>query len=227
MKKKSKRYQEASKLVNEDKVYSIEEAIEALKAMPHAKYDETLEVSCQVNIDPKQTDQAVRGSVVLPNGTGKKIRVLVFCEPEKESQAKEAGVDFLGSQEVTDKIMKEGWFDFDVCIATPGMMKVVSKLGKVLGPRGLMPSPKSGTVTENISYAVGEAKRGKIDFRMDKASCIHVGIGKISFSKEKLIENSRAFVDALLAARPSSVKGEFVKSIYLSTTISPSVRLSV
>lgn len=227
MKKKSKRYQEASKLVNEDKVYSIEEAIEALKAMPHAKYDETLEVSCQVNIDPKQTDQAVRGSVVLPNGTGKKIRVLVFCEPEKEAQAKEAGADFLGSQEVTDKIMKEGWFDFDVCIATPGMMKVVSKLGKVLGPRGLMPSPKSGTVTENIPYAVGEAKRGKIDFRMDKASCIHVGIGKISFSKEKLIENSRAFVDALLAARPSSVKGEFVKSIYLSTTISPSVRLSV
>lgn len=227
MEKKSKRYKEALKLVDQEKVYSIEDAIASLKDMPHAKYDETLEVSCQVNIDPKQTDQAVRGSVVLPNGTGKKIRVLVFCEPEKESAAKEAGADYLGNQEITDKIMKEGWFDFDVCIATPAMMKVVSKLGKVLGPRGLMPSPKSGTVTENVTYAIGEAKRGKIDFRMDKASCIHVGIGKISFSKEKLIENTRAFVDALLAAKPSAVKGEFVKSIFLSTTISPSVRLSV
>ncbi len=227
MKKKSKRYQEALKLVDKSKTYSIEEAIETLKNMPHAKYDETLEVSCQVNIDPKQTDQAVRGSVVLPNGTGKKVKIIVFCEPEKEQAAKESGADFLGTNELVDKIMKEGWFDFDVCIATPGMMKVVSKLGKVLGPRGLMPSPKSGTVTENISYAIGEAKRGKIDFRMDKASCIYVGIGKISFSKEKLIENAKAFVDALSTAKPASVKGEFVKSIYLSTTISPSVRLSI
>jgi large subunit ribosomal protein L1 len=227
MKKKSKRYQAAAKLVDKAQIYSIEEAVSLLKKMPHAKYDETVEASCQVAIDPKQSDQTVRGSVVLPNGTGKKIKVLVFCEPEKETTAKEAGADYLGSQELTDKIMKEGWFEFDCCISTPGMMKMVSKLGKVLGPRGLMPSPKTGTVTENISYAVQEAKRGKIDFRMDKASCIHVGLGKISFSEKQLNENIKAFVDALIAAKPQSIKGDFLKSIYLSTTISPSMRLKI
>ncbi|MCK9615657.1 MAG: 50S ribosomal protein L1 [Candidatus Omnitrophica bacterium] len=226
MKKKSKRYQEAAKLVDKAKVYSIEEAVSILKNMPHAKYDETLEVSCQVGIDPKQTDQAVRGSVVLPHGTGKQVKVIVFCEPEKEAEAKEAGADFIGSQELADKINKEGWFEFDCCISTPSMMKVVSKLGKVLGPRGLMPSPKTGTVTDNVSYAIKEAKRGKIDFRMDKASCIHVGLGKISFSKEQLAENVHAFMDALNSARPASIKGEFIKSLSLSTTISPSVRLN-
>lgn len=226
MKKKSKRYQEAEKLIDRAKVYSIEEAVGVLKSMPHAKYDETLEASCQVNIDPKATDQAVRGSVVLPHGTGKQIKVIVFCEPEKEADAKEAGADFIGSQEMADKIIKEGWFEFDCCISTPGMMKLVSKLGKVLGPRGLMPSPKTGTVTDNVSYAIKEAKRGKIDFRMDKASCIHVGLGKISFSKEQLAENVHAFMDALKNACPASIKGEFIKSVYLSTTISPSVRLN-
>lgn len=226
MKKKSKRYQEAAKLRDEAKVYSIEEAVGILKSMPHAKYDETLEASCQVNIDPKATEQTVRGSVVLPHGTGRQVKVIVFCEPEKEADAKEAGADFIGSQELADKITKEGWFEFDCCISTPSMMKVVSKLGKVLGPRGLMPSPKTGTVTDNISYAIKEAKRGKIDFRMDKASCIHVGLGKISFSKEQLSENVHAFMDALNNARPASIKGEFIKSIYLSTTISPSVRLN-
>lgn len=226
MKKKSKRYQEAAKLVNASKAYSIEEAVSILKDMPHAKYDETLEVSCQVGIDPKQTDQAVRGSVVLPHGTGKQVKVIVFCEPEKEAEAKEAGADFVGSQELADKINKEGWFDFDCCISTPSMMKVVSKLGKVLGPRGLMPSPKTGTVTDNVSYAIKESKRGKIDFRMDKQSCIHAGLGKISFSKEQLAENVHAFMDALNNARPSSIKGEFIKSLSLSTTISPSVRLN-
>ncbi|MCK9574236.1 MAG: 50S ribosomal protein L1 [Candidatus Omnitrophica bacterium] len=226
MKKKSKRYQEAAKLVDVSKAYSIEDAVSILKSMPHAKYDETLEVSCQVGIDPKQTDQAVRGSVVLPHGTGKQVKVIVFCEPEKEAEAKEAGADFIGSQELADKINKEGWFEFDCCISTPSMMKVVSKLGKVLGPRGLMPSPKTGTVTDNVSYAIKEAKRGKIDFRMDKASCVHVGLGKISFSKEQLADNVHAFMDALNNARPASIKGEFIKSLSLSTTISPSVRLN-
>jgi len=221
----SKRYKEAAKLVDEDKRYTIEEAVAILKKMPHAKYDETLEISCQLNIDPKQTEQTVRGSVVLPAGTGKKVQVLVFCEPEKEAEAKEAGADHIGSQELADKIMKEGWFEFDCCIATPSMMKVVSKLGKVLGPRGLMPSPKTGTVTDNVVYAIKEAKRGKIDFRMDKAACIHVGLGKISFSAEALTENIKAFIEALNASRPASTKGDLIKSLYVSSTISPSLRL--
>ncbi|MDP2924613.1 MAG: 50S ribosomal protein L1 [Candidatus Omnitrophota bacterium] len=227
MRKKSKRYQEAVKLVNEDKSYSIEEAVEILKKMPHAKYDETLEVSCQLFIDPKQTEQAVRNSVVLPHGTGKKVKVIVFCEPEKEQDAKEAGADHVGSQELADKILKEGWLDFDYCISTPSMMKIVSKLGKILGPRGLMPSPKTGTVTDSISYAVKEVKRGKIDFRMDKSGGVHLGLGKISFPKEALVENVSTFMDALGAVRPQSAKGEFIRSLYLSTTISPSLRLAL
>jgi large subunit ribosomal protein L1 len=222
----SKRYREALKLVEKNKAYSIEEAVEILKKMPHAKYDETLEVSGKLGVDPKQTDQAVRGSLVLPSGTGKNVKVLVFCEPEKENEAKEAGADYLGSQETIDKI-NAGWFDFDCCIATAGMMKLVSKLGKVLGPRGLMPSPKTGTVTENVSHAVKEAKRGKVDFRMDKFGCLQMGLGKISFSKEALVENVKAFTETLLAAKPAAVKGEFIRSLYLSTTVSPSVRISL
>jgi large subunit ribosomal protein L1 len=225
--KRSKRYKEAEKLVDRAKTYSIEEAVEILRKMPHAKYDETLEISCQLYTDPKQTESSIRGSVVLPNGTGKKVKVLVFCEPEKEKDAKDSGADYLGSQEVADKILKEGWFDFDCCISTPALMKVVSKLGKALGPRGLMPSPKTGTVTDNVSYAVKEAKRGKVDFRMDKTGGIHLGLGKISFSKEALSENVHAFVDALNNTRPASTKGEFVKTAYLSTTLSPSFRLKI
>jgi large subunit ribosomal protein L1 len=227
MRSNSKRYKEAAKLQDPDKNYSLEEAIEILKKMPHAKYDETLEVSCQLHIDPKAAETAIRNSVTLPNGTGKKVRVLVFCEPEKEKDAKEAGADHIGSQEVADKIIKEGWLDFDCCISTPAMMKIVSKMGKVLGPRGLMPSPKTGTVTDNISYAVKEAKRGKIDFRMDKTGGIHLGLGKISFSKEALVENVKAFLESLNAARPQSAQGEFIRSMYLSTTISPSLRLAL
>lgn len=225
--KRSKRYKEAEKIVDHKKLYSIEEAVELLKKMPHAKYDETLEISCQLYIDPKQTESAVRNSLVLPHGTGKKVRVLVFCEPEKEQDAKEAGADHLGSQEVAEKITKEGWLDFDCCISTPAMMKIVSKLGKVLGPRGLMPSPKTGTVTDNVAYAIKEAKRGKIDFRMDKTGGIHIGLGKISFSKEALSENIHAFVESLNLAKPASSKGEFIKSIFLSTTLSPSLRLAL
>jgi large subunit ribosomal protein L1 len=222
----SKRYKEALNSVDKNKVYSIEEAVEILKKMPQTKFDQTLELTCKLNVDPKQTDQMVRGSVVLPHGTGKKIKVLVFCESEKEAEAKEAGADYAGSQDLIDKILKEGWSDFDYCISTSGMMKFVSKLGKTLGPRGLMPSPKTGTVTENISYAIKEAKRGKIDFRMDKFSCVNVGLGKISFSKEALSENIHAFVDTLFSSKPQALKSEFVKSIYLSTTMSPSLRIA-
>ncbi|MDD5194738.1 MAG: 50S ribosomal protein L1 [Candidatus Omnitrophica bacterium] len=223
----SKRYKEAAKLVDKDKVYSVEEAVAILKSMPAVKFDQTLEISCKLQLDPSQPDQMVRGSVVLPKGTGKQIKIVVFCEPEKEAQAKEAGADEIGSQELIDKIMKAGTFDFDYCIATPGMMRFVSKLGKILGPKGLMPSPKTGTVTDNIAYAVGEAKRGKIDFRMDKFSCIYVGLGKLSFPKEALVENVRAFLDALVNARVSVVKGDFIKTMFLSASMSPSLRITL
>ena len=223
----SKRYVEALKDSNIDKTYSIGEAVDILMKMPHAKFDESLEVSGKLGADPKQSDQMVRGSVVLPHGTGRTAKVIVFCEPDKEKDAKEAGADYIGSDDLVEKILKEGWLDFDCCIATPSMMRVVSKLGKFLGPRGLMPSPKTGTVTENVSYAVSEAKRGKIDFRMDKLGCIHAGLGKISFSKEALLENVTAFFEALKASRPQAVKGEFIKSTFLSTTMSPSLRITL
>ncbi|UCC95117.1 MAG: 50S ribosomal protein L1 [Candidatus Omnitrophota bacterium] len=223
----SKRYLEAEKLIERSKTYPLEEAIATLKNMPHSKFDETLEVSCTLGLDSGKSDQMVRGSVILPKGSGKKIKVLAFCEPEKEEQARGAGADYIGSQEIIDKISNQGWLDFDYCVSTPTMMKLVSRLGKILGPRGLMPSPKTGTVTENISYAVQDAKRGKINFRMDKFGCIHAGVGKISFTNEALIENVRAFMGALMAARPQSAKGDFIKACYLSTTMSPSLKVNI
>ncbi|MBD3264980.1 MAG: 50S ribosomal protein L1 [Candidatus Omnitrophica bacterium] len=225
--KKSKRYLEAKKLGEKEKNYSLKESVEILKKMPQAKFDETVEISGKLSADPRHSDQMIRGSVLLPHGTGKQIKVLVFCEPAKEDEAKAAGADHIGSQELADKILKESWVDFDYCISTPSMMKVVGKLGRFLGPRGLMPSPKTGTVTENISYAVEEAKKGKIDFRMDKLGCIHAGVGKISFSEGQLCENIKAFVDALVAARPASVKGDFVKELYISATMSPSIKVAL
>ena len=223
----SKRYLEAAKQIDKKKFYPVDEAVEILKSLSKVRFDETIEISGHLGADPKQSDQIARGSVVLPNGTGRKVKVLVFCEPEKETDAKEAGADHIGSQGTIDKILKEGWVDFDCCISTPSMMRSVSKLGKFLGPRGLMPSPKTGTVTDNVSHAVKEAKRGKIDFRMDKLGCVHAGVGKISFTKEALLENVKAFLGALNAARPATVKGDFIKSIYLSTTMSPSIRISL
>lgn len=223
----SKRYLEAKKMVEEDKVYPLSEAIELLKAMPKLKFDEMVEISGKLEADPKQSDQMVRGFVVLPHGTGKQVKILVFCEPEKENDAKEAGADHIGSQETIDKILKEGWIDFDCCISTPSMMRSVSKLGKFLGPRGLMPSPKTGTVTENVTHAIEEAKRGKIDFRMDKFGCIHAGVGKLSFSHQDLLENVTAFVKALTAARPAAVKGDFISGLFLSATMSPAVKFNL
>ncbi|MDD5584419.1 MAG: 50S ribosomal protein L1 [Candidatus Omnitrophica bacterium] len=224
---RSKRYKEAAKLVDAKKIYSVEEAITILKNMPAPKFDETLEISCKLQLDPKQTDQLVRGSVVLPKGTGKTIKIAVFCEPEKESAAQASGADQIGGQDLISEITKSGTFSFDYCIATPAMMKFVSRLGKILGPKGLMPSPKNGTVTDNIAHAVKEAKRGKIDFRMDKFSCIHVGLGKLSFSKEALIENTRAFLEALVNTRASTVKGDFIKTMFLSRSMSPSLRITL
>jgi len=222
---RSKRFKQALKLAEKDKTYSLNEAIDILKNIPRVKFNETVEMSFKLYVDPKKSDQMVRGSVVLPHGTGKKVRVLVFCEPEKEEEAKKAGPDYVGSQELIDKILKNNWLEFDSCISTPGMMRFVSKLGKILGPRGLMPSPKTGTVTENLADAVREAKTGKIDFRMDKFGCLAIGVGKISFSKEALLENIRTFLDALYAAKPLTVKGELFKSVYISTTMSPSLKV--
>ncbi len=208
-------------------MHSLEEAIAALQSVPHPKFDQTLEISCKLHVDATKSDQLVRGAVVLPHGTGKDIRILVFCEPEKEQEAKDAGASYVGGQDLADKITKENWLDFDYCIATPKSMPIVSRLGRVLGPRGLMPSTKTGTVTDNVSFAVGEAKKGKIDFRMDKTGCVHVGAGKASFSPEALKENVNAFLDALKHARPAAAKGEFIGSVYLSLTMSPSVRIQV
>jgi len=225
--KRSRRYLKAKQLVERNKIYDLKEALQILKEMPHPKFDETVEISCKLNVDPRKSDQMVRGSVSLPHGTGKKVKVLVFCEPEKEKEAKDAGADFVGGEDLIEKIQKENWLEFDYCISTPAMMKLVSRLGKILGPRGLMPSPKTGTVTNNLAQAVKEAKQGKVDFRMDKTGCIHAGIGKISFPVEHLIENIKTFLDILYSLRPAAVKGEFIRSIYLSLTMSPGLRVSV
>ncbi len=223
----SKRYREAKKLTEEDKIYPLDEAIKLLKSMPLVKFDQSIEISGKLGVDPKQSDQIVRGSVILPHGTGRQVKVLVFCEPEKEKEAKEAGADHIGSDETIDKILKEGWVDFDCCISTPSMMRLVSKLGRFLGPRGLMPSPKAGTVTENVSQAIEEVKKGKIDFRMDKLGCIHVGVGKLSFSPQALLENVRVFVNALIAARPSGAKDDFIKNLYLCATMGPAIAFTL
>lgn len=224
--KRSKRYKEAIRLIQEDKTYSIEEAVELLKKFPSPKFDETVEVGVKLGVDVKKADQMVRGSVKLPHGTGKKKKILVFCEPEKEEEAREAGADFVGSAELIEKI-SSGWFDFDYCISTPSMMRSVSRLGKILGPRGLMPSPKVGTVTENIAYAVKEAKEGKLDFKMDKFGVLNAGVAKRSFTSEKIIENIKAFLAGVIRVKPSSAKGKFIRAVALSLTMSPAVKMAL
>lgn len=223
---KGKRYKAIMEKVEKNRYYSLEEAIEVLKGVPGPKFDQTVEVSCKLNVDPKKSDQMVRSSVVLPHGLGKKIKVLVFCKGEKEKEAKSAGADYVGSEELIEKI-KSGWFDFDVAIATPDMMREVGKVGKILGPRGLMPSPKTATVTENVVQAVKEAKAGKLDFKMDRSGNVNVGIGKLSFEKEKLLENIRAFLKALMKSRPSSVKGQFIKKLSLSSSMGPGLKIEL
>ncbi|MCF7916685.1 MAG: 50S ribosomal protein L1 [Candidatus Omnitrophica bacterium] len=220
-------YKKRLELIEKDKAYSLQEAIDILKSYPPIKFDETIEASGKLGIDPKSTDQMIRGAVVLPHGTGKESKVLVFCGPDKETEAKEAGADYIGNDEIVEKITKKGWVDFDSCISTPAMMKTVSKLGRFLGPRGLMPSPKTGSVTDNIAQAVEEAKKGKVNFRADKVGCLHAGIGKVSFKKEELLENIKTFVAAVESGRPQNLKGKLIKTFYLSTTMGPSVRVNL
>jgi len=230
MAKRGKKYLEALKLVDKNKRYSLEEAVDLLKEMEkilQRNFDETVELAMRLNVDPRYADQMVRGSVVLPHGLGKPIRVVVFAEGEDAKRAEEAGADYVGGDDLINKILKEEWTDFDVAIATPEMMPKVAKLGKILGPHGLMPSPKTGTVTKNLEQAIKEAKKGRVEFKVDKAGNIHMPVGKISFEKEKLLDNLRAAIDAVLRAKPPGAKGQYVKSIAVSLTMSPSVKIDV
>jgi large subunit ribosomal protein L1 len=222
--KRGKKYIESMARIDRTREYPLEEAVEVIKNLPAGKFDETFEFSARLGVNPRHADQQVRGTVLLPHGTGKDVRVLVLTKGEKETEAKEAGADFVGSDEFIDKI-KDGWFEFDVAIATPDMMGEVGKLGRILGPRGLMPNPKVGTVTFDVGKAVKDSKAGKIEYRVDKGSNIHVPVGKVSFEKQKLVENIQALMLELLRAKPSSAKGKYVLSVHISTTMGPSVKL--
>ena len=225
MKKNGKRYQECEKLVDKSKVYPVAEAIELLEKMPKAKFDETVELHVKLGVDSKHADQQVRGTVVLPNGTGKTQKVLVFAKGPKADEAVKAGADYVGAEELIPKIEKENWFDYDVIVATPDMMGVVGRLGKVLGPKGLMPNPKTGTVTTQVEKAVTDAKAGRVEYRTDSYGNVHGVIGKVSFKDEDLLENLDAFVKTILKAKPTTVKGTYVKNIALCATMTPSVKI--
>ena len=224
MKKKSKKYTENRKKAEPQKKYDYKEALKILIEMTRSKFDETVDVAARMGVDPKQSDQQVRGAVVLPHGIGKSVRVVVFAKGEKEREASEQGADYVGSNDLVEKI-QGGWFEFDKVIATPDMMGVVSKLGKILGPKGLMPNPKLGTVTFEIANAVKNEKKGKVEFRIDKTANLHTVIGKISFGYEKLKENFEVLMEAVIKQKPSSSKGVYLKSLALSTTHSPSLRI--
>ena len=224
MAKKSKKMQEALKKVDATKDYSVEEAVALAKDTNIAKFDATVEVAYKLNVDPKKADQQIRGAVVLPNGTGKTQTVLVFAKGEKAKEAEAAGADFVGDDDMVAKI-QGGWFDFDVVVATPDMMATVGKLGRVLGPKGLMPNPKTGTVTMDVTKAVEEVKAGKVTYRVDKAGNIHVPIGKVSFDNEKLVENFNTINDVLLKAKPSTAKGQYIKNISVTTTFGPGIHV--
>ena len=225
--KTGKRYAEAAKLVDRATLYDTAEAISLVKKTAGAKFDETIEAHIRTGCDGRHADQQVRGAVVLPHGTGKKVRVLVFAKGDKVAEAEAAGAEYVGGEELIPKIQNEGWFEFDVVVATPDMMGIVGRLGRVLGPKGLMPNPKAGTVTMDVTKAVNDIKAGKIEYRLDKTNIIHCPIGKVSFTEEQLIQNLNTLLEAVVKARPSVLKGQFLRSITLSSTMGPGVKVSV
>ena len=226
MPKRGKKYQDSIKSIDKLKLYDMQEAVEAMLSKAKANFDETIEAHLRLGVDSRHADQQVRGAVVLPHGTGKTVRVLVFAKGDKAKEAVEAGADFAGEAELADKIQKENWFDFDVVIATPDMMGVVGKLGRVLGPKGLMPNPKSGTVTFDITKAIQEIKAGKVEYRLDKTNIIHVPVGKKSFGAEKLVENLKVILDAVIKAKPAAAKGKYLKSVTIASTMGPGIKLN-
>lgn len=224
--KVSKRYAESAKLIDKTKEYEVKEALEIIAKMPKPKFDETVELHVKLGVDSKHADQQVRGTVVLPNGTGKTQKVLVFAKGPKAEEAEKAGADFVGAEELIPKIQNDNWFDYDVVVATPDMMGVVGRLGKVLGPKGLMPNPKSGTVTMDVTKAINEIKSGKVEYRLDKTNIIHLGFGKVSFGTDKLLENYETIINAIIKAKPAAAKGQYIKSVAITTTMGPGIYLN-
>ena len=224
--KHGKKYIDSAKLIDRTKFYDADEALDLVVKTSTAKFDETVEVHVKLGVDGRHADQQVRGAIVLPNGTGKSVRVLAICKGDNEALAKEAGADYIGAEDMTQKIQQEGWMDFDVLITTPDMMGLVGRLGRILGPRGLMPNPKAGTVTPDIAKAIKEAKAGKIEYRLDKTNIIHCPIGKASFGKDKLLENFNTLLEAIVKAKPAAAKGQYVKSCAVTSTMGPSVRIN-
>jgi large subunit ribosomal protein L1 len=224
--KRGKRYIEASKLVDKTTLYDPSEATEKVLKTASAKFDETVECHIKLGVDSRHADQQVRGAVVLPHGTGKKVRVLVFAKGDKVKEAEEAGADFVGGEELIPKIQNDGWLDFDVVVATPDMMAVVGRLGRVLGPKGLMPNPKAGTVTMDVTKAINDIKAGKIEYRLDKTNIIHVPIGKASFGNEKIMDNFHTLMNAIIKAKPSAAKGQYLRSVAITSTMGPGVKVN-
>ncbi len=224
--KHGKKYVDSAKIIDGAKLYEVDEAIGLVLDTAKAKFDETVELHVRLGVDPKQADQQVRGVLVLPNGTGKDVKVLVLAKGEKADIAKEAGADFVGAEEMIQKIQTENWFDYDVIITTPDMMGLVGRIGKILGPKGLMPNPKSGTVTMDVAKAIKDTKAGKVEYRLDKSAIIHCPIGKKSFGKEKLQENYEALMDAIIKAKPAAAKGQYVKSVTIASTMGPGVKIN-
>ena len=224
--KKGKRYVESAKLVDRANLYDVDEAVSILKKTASAKFDETIEAHIRLGVDGRHADQQVRGAVVLPHGTGKTVRVLVFAKGDKVAEAEAAGADFVGGDELVPRIQKEGWLDFDVAVATPDMMGIVGRLGRILGPKGLMPNPKAGTVTMDVTKAINDIKAGKIEYRLDKSIIIHVPIGKASFTEEQLADNFHTLIGAINKAKPAAAKGQYLKSVVVSSTMGPGIKLN-
>ena len=225
--KRGKKYTEAAKKVDRTKQYEVEEAVKLIKEVAAAKFDETVEAHIRLGVDGRHADQQIRGAVVLPHGTGKTVKILVFAKGPKADEAQAAGADYVGAEELIPKIQNEGWLDFDVVVATPDMMGVVGRLGRVLGPKGLMPNPKAGTVTMDVTKAISDIKAGKVEYRLDKTNIIHVPVGKASFTEEQLADNFQTLMDAILKAKPAALKGAYLKSVTLTSTMGPGVKLNV